>query len=149
MNKKDKRFWAEQFVGIMRIYWGLHFFVRTAEFISYLFCTMCCTLVTRNANTRQTNKRELQDESEGVIQQRSQSPPFRSSDRPTDQPTRSTGFMALRRENTFALPSGLLPFVFCLSLSLRPAKRKALAVSVGKEVKGPLSISNWYRIVWQ
>jgi len=111
---------------------------------------MRCTLVARNANTRETNKRQLQDESEGVIQQQSQTPRFRSSDRPTDQPTRSTGFMALRRENTFALPSGLLPFVFSLSLSLylsislslRPAKRKALAVSVGKEVKGPLSISN-------
>jgi len=47
------------------------------------------------------------------------------------------------------------PAAFCLlcslslSHSLRPAKRKAFAVSVGKEVKGPLSISNWYRIVWQ
>jgi len=125
--------------------------LSAAEFISYLFC-MCCTLVTRNANIRETNKRQLQDESEGGTKQRSQTPRFRSRDQPTDQPTRSTGFMALRREKHFRLiqrPSAFCALSLSLSLFLRPAKRKALAVSVGKEVKGPLSISNWYRIVWQ
>lgn len=117
MNEKNKRFWGEQFVRIKRIYWGLNFFVSTAEFISY-FSVWCAALWWRETqiHVKQTNVSYKMKVKVSYNSDRKPRDSVPATNQPTNTFHRFHG--PTRRQNTFALPSGLLPFVFSFSLSL-------------------------------